>query len=187
MEPFELLQVVDSICQRLGIRYATVGSMATIVYGEPRFTNDIDILIDLKSELLGEFCEAFPAPPYYLSRPAAQAAIRDRRQFNIIQTSTALKVDCIVPANAFDQQQLLRGTRQKLREGVEAVIAMPEDVILKKMEYHRLGGSDKHLRDIAGVLKVSGDLIDREYVAAHAAQFGLSDIWEAILLRIQQG
>ena len=187
MEPFELLQVVDQVCARLGLRYATVGSMATIVYGEPRFTNDVDILLDLPPELVTEFCEAFSAPLYYLSKPAVQAAVRDRRQFNIIQTSAALKVDCILPSSAFDQQQLKRCKRQELRPGLEAVIAAPEDVILKKMEYYRLGGSDKHLRDIAGVLKVSGEQVDREYVAAHAAQFGLSGIWEAILLRIQQG
>jgi hypothetical protein len=186
MEPFELLQVVDQVCERLGIRYATVGSLATIVYGEPRLTNDIDILVDLKSASLDDFCDAFPAPPYYLSRLAAQAAIRDRRQFNIIQTSAALKVDCILPASPFDQQQLMRSTRQQLRLGLEAVVATPEDVIIKKMEYYRLGGSDKHLRDIAGVLKVSGDQVDRTYVAAHAAQFGLSDIWQAILSRLGQ-
>jgi hypothetical protein len=166
------------------IQYATVGSVATIVYGEPRLTNDIDILLDLTPESLDEFCESFPAPSYYLSRSAAQAAIRDRRQFNIIETSAALKVDCILPAGAFDQQQLKRSTRQELRPGFEAVIATPEDVILKKMEYCRLGSSEKHLRDIAGVLKVSGDQVDREYVAALAAQFGLSDIWQAILSRI---
>lgn len=63
MEPFELLRVVASVCERLDIRYATVGSLATIIYGEPRFTNDIDILLDLKPEVLDAFCQAFPAPP----------------------------------------------------------------------------------------------------------------------------
>lgn len=113
-------------------------------------------------------------------------AIRDRRQFNIIHSSAALKIDCILPASAFDHQELSRGTRQQLLPDLEAFIATPEDVVVKKMEYYRLGGSDKHLRDIAGVLQVSGERIDRAYIASLAQQFGLTDIWQAILLRIQQ-
>jgi hypothetical protein len=64
--------------------------MATMTYGEPRFTNDIDVLIDLSSELIDKFCEAFPDSDYYLSRAAVESAVRNRRQFNIIQTKNRL-------------------------------------------------------------------------------------------------
>ena len=174
------------VCESLSIRYVTVGSLATIAYGEPRYTNDIDIVLDLQPEQVANFCRAFPAPEYYVSQSAAEAAVRDRRQFNVIHTLTALKVDCILPASAFDQNELAGGVTRPIGGNSQAVFARPEDVIVKKMEYYRLGGSDKHLRDIAGVLKVSGEQVDRTYVAAHAAQFGLSDIWQAILSRIEQ-
>ena len=62
----------------------------------------------------------------------------------------------------------------------EANFASPEDVILKKMEDYRDGRSEKHLRDILGILKVSGDLIDFDYLARWARDLGLDDIWAAV-------
>jgi len=186
VEPFELLSILARVCESLSIRYVTVGSLATIAYGEPRFTNDIDIVLDLQIEQIDDFCQAFPAPEYYVNRLAAEAAVRDRRQFNIIHTLTGLKIDCIVPADAFDFNELARGVRKRVGPDFEAIFASPEDVIVKKMEYYRLGGSDKHLRDIAGVLKISGDSLDRAYVESSAAQLGLTDIWQSILSCVRQ-
>jgi hypothetical protein len=60
-------------------------------------------------------------------------------------------------------------------------IASPEDVILGKLTYYREGGSEKHLRDILGILRISGDLLDRVYLAQVADRLGVLDIWESIL------
>jgi hypothetical protein len=62
----------------------------------------------------------------------------------------------------------------------DAVFASPEDVILKKLEYHREGGSDKHLRDIAGVLKISGDPLDLAYLDDWSSRLGLADLWAKV-------
>lgn len=56
-----------------------------------------------------------------------------------------------------------------------------EDVILKKLEYYATGGSDKHLRDVSGILRISPGEVDREYVAEWARRLGVLEIWEAIL------
>ena len=61
-----------------------------------------------------------------------------------------------------------------------------EDVIIKKMEYYRDGGSEKHLRDITGVLKISGERVDRAYIADWASRLGLQSIWEAIISRTKR-
>jgi hypothetical protein len=92
-------------------------------------------------------------------------------------------VDCIVPATAFDAAELSRGVRKRVRQDFEAVFAAPEDAILMKMEYYRLGGSEKHLRDILGVLKVSGQTLDRAYIQSLAQSWGLSELWQAIVAR----
>jgi hypothetical protein len=52
-----------------------------------------------------------------------------------------------------------------------------------KMRYYEMGESDKHLSDSAIVLQRLGDRVDRAYVAARAAEFGLVDIWQAVLKR----
>ncbi len=187
MEPFELLKIVADVCERLGVRYLTVGSLATIAFGEPRFTNDIDIVLDLHADQVDEFCRAFSGPEYYLSRAAVEAAVARHAQFNIIHTTAGLKVDCFIPDHSpLSASRLSRAVRKRVRPDFEAVFASPEDVILKKLEYYRLGESEKHLKDIEGVLAVCGDQIDRTYIATWCQQLGLSDAWQLVLSRQNQ-
>jgi hypothetical protein len=63
------------------------------------------------------------------------------------------------------------------------MFASAEDVIIRKMQYFQQGGSDKHVRDIAGVLKIRGDRLDRHYIAEWADRLALRDVWELILTR----
>ena len=57
-------------------------------------------------------------------------------------------------------------------------------MIIKKMEYYKEGGSEKHLRDVAGILKISEEIVDKNYIAEWARQLGLTEIWDAIQRRI---
>ena len=95
MEPSELLTLLSRKLDELDIGYLVTGSMATIAYGEPRFTNDIDVVISLRLEDVTRFCEAFPMPEFYVSQDAVKVAVRDRRQFIIIHPASGLKVDGI--------------------------------------------------------------------------------------------
>jgi hypothetical protein len=184
MEPFELLGYVVAALERLGLRYLVTGSVATIYYGEPRFTNDIDIVAALPAARIAEFCRAFPAPEFYLSEEAVREAVRQGGQFNIIHPTSGLKVDVIIPEDTpFNRSRFSRGLRVKPVADIEASFASPEDVIIKKLEYYRDGGSEKHLRDIAGVLKISGDRLDRAYLAEWVARLGLDAVWQAVLGR----
>ncbi len=184
MGPSDLLRRVVDVLERLDIPYLVTGSMATIAYGEPRFTNDIDIVVDLPTEKVNDFCESFPSSEFYYSKVAVQQAVEQHLQFNIIHPQSGLKVDVIIPAkDAFDLSRLGRGIRVAGGSDFSAWFASPEDVILKKLEYFQLGGSEKHLRDIAGVLKIRGNTIDREYLANWVQQLGLTREWDAVLKR----
>ena len=77
MEPFDLLNVLARTMENLQLPYLVTGSMATIAYGEPRFTNDIDVVVDLSGDRVESFCAAFPEEDYYLSREAARDAVGD--------------------------------------------------------------------------------------------------------------
>jgi hypothetical protein len=184
MEPSELLAILAKTFDGLKIRYLVTGSMATIAYGEPRFTNDIDVVVDLRPELVDALCSAFPAPDYYLSREAVHEAIRSRRMFNIIHPASGLKIDVIVPpASDFEESRQGRGRLLPVGEGLEVRFASPEDVIIRKLEYFREGGSEKHLRDIVGVLKIQAERIDRGYVTEWARRQGVEEIWETVVHR----
>jgi hypothetical protein len=98
MEQSELLRKIAATFDALGARYVIVGSMASIAYGEPRFTNDIDVVVDLLPGHVDALCAAFPSPEYYLSRPAVVSAFAKRFQFNILHPSSGMKIDCIIPS-----------------------------------------------------------------------------------------
>ena len=87
--------------------------------------------------------------------------------------------------DALDRSRFARGLRVHPGADFEATFAAPEDVILKKLQYFALGGSEKHLRDIAGVLKVSGDRVDRAYIETWTEALGLCSIWQRVLDRLE--
>jgi hypothetical protein len=185
MEQFDLRAHVIEVLERLGFDYFITGSIAAMYYGEPRFTNDIDVVVRLSEQSVADFCAQFPAPEFYVSEEAAKQAVRTRGQFNVIHPDSGWKVDVIVPSDSpYDHARLSRKQRGSADEGHVAFFAAPEDVILKKMQYYSEGGSEKHIRDIAGILKISGERLDMQYILRWATQLGLASIWETILRKV---
>lgn len=185
--PHELMQLVADHFQSQGIHYRVVGSMASMAYGEPRFTNDVDIVADLSLQELPALCAAFPAPDYYLPEQAARDAIFRRKQFNIIHPASGLKVDVILPQNtAFARSEMKRAKRITSEGEYSAWFGSPEDVILNKLLYFQMGGSDKHLRDIAGMTKLLREKLDRAYISQWASELGVTAEWRMILDRLAE-
>lgn len=186
MEAEDLLRHARGVCDRLQLIYFVVGSTATIAYGDPRLTNDIDIVIDLPAEKVDLFCDAFSGEEFYVSRDAVRAAVAKRFQFNVIHSTSGLKIDFIVLSGSeFDRSRSKRRRDLPILSDGPTWFASPEDVILKKMVYFQEGGSEKHLRDIAGVLKLQGDRLDRDYVAKWAQLLGVEAIWQTIVAKEQ--
>jgi hypothetical protein len=178
-----LRRVLDGFAAS-GIEYLLVGSVASAVYGEPRLTLDIDAVAALTAAQLPRFLSFFPAPEFYVSSDAAAEAVRSEKQFNIIHPGSGWKIDIIIKkANEFDRSRFARKRSIPVFPDRSASVASPEDIIIKKMEYYREGGSEKHLRDVAGILRVSGDGLDFPYIDGWVARKGLTEIWRAILVR----
>ena len=184
MDQRDLLRKALEAFAVAGVEYLLVGSIASAVYGEPRLTLDIDVVAVLTVEKLPRFLSAFPPSDYYVSAEAATDAIRSRKQFNIIHPSSGLKIDIIVAkADAFDIGRFARKRSISVFPDRPADFASPEDVIIKKMEYYRESESEKHLRDITGILRVSGDGLDFPYIEDWSISKGLTEIWRAILAK----
>ena len=66
----------------------------------------------------------------------------------------------------------------------DVMTAAPEDVILGKLWYYAQGGGDRHLRDIAGILRVTGDGVDRAEVERWASKLGYLDIWKVVVAKV---
>ena len=140
MEPEALLRAVVDACEKLGIPYFVTGSTATIAYGEPRFTNDIDVVIALFSEQASPFLNSFSKDDYYLSEPAVLSAIKNRSQFNLIHPGSGLKVDFMVAADSpFNRSRMDRVRELPVLENKSVRFASPEDAILMKLKYFQEG------------------------------------------------
>ncbi len=188
MEQFELLRHAIAILERLKVPYALVGSWGSGIYGEPRFTRDIDIVVDLAMGSVPAFLAAFPIGEYYLSENAVRDAVRARLQFNVVHPASGNKIDFILTRDEpWHAGQVSRRRRVTFGSGEQALsgfVAAPEDVILGKLWYYSEGGGDRHLRDIAGILRVTGDGVDRAEVERWARQLGYLDIWQAIIEKV---
>ena len=155
--------------------------MATIAYGEPRFTNDIDVVIRLFEHQVDGLCEAFPPDEFYVSRASVREALEHNTQFNILHPGSGLKIDVMVADDSdFNHSRFKRARPLRTTPATTVSFASPEDVIIKKLEFFTEGGSDKHLRDITGVLAVMGNQIDRKYIERWARKLGLTDPWNLL-------
>lgn len=185
MEQSELMRLVVRALESLKIPYMITGSQASAYYGEPRFTRDIDIVADIKREQVDAFAAFFPPNEFYCDKDMINEEIKNRGQFNIIHAASGLKIDIILTKTTeFSRTEFSRRRRSAVFPDQEGSFASPEDVIIKKMEFYKEGGSEKHLRDITGILKVSGEQIDRDYISEWARRLGLTEIWEAVQRRV---
>src|SRR5690349_2633068 len=181
MDQAQLLNHLLDAVERLGLPYAIAGSHASMAYGEARLTNDIDVVVALTPATLKPFCAAFPDSDFYVSEDGARTAAARGGMFNIIHPESGLKIDVIVPSSEFDRGQLDRAVSLPVFSGRTGRFAAPEDVIVKKMEAYQEGGSEKHLRDIAGILKAMGPRIDRAYIESASRRQGVDAVWRQIV------
>ena len=187
MELPDLTEVLLERLDEMQIPYCLVGSVASGALGEPRMTRDIDVVVSLMPEDSLAMTRAFPSPEYYVSPEAIGEAIRTGGQFNVIHSESGIKIDFMIARkDAWGRMQLVRRRRVNIFPDLEGYVAAPEDIILSKMLYYRQGGSEKHLRDITGILKVSGPDVDHDYVNQWAETLEVTDIWQAILQRLAQ-
>jgi hypothetical protein len=165
----------------LGFPYVTTGATAAIVYGEPRLTNDLDLVVLLKIEDVGAFIEAFPPAAFYCP-PAEVLRIEIKRpyrgHFNLIHHETGTKADIYLAGEDELHQWALSQRRKIVLESEHLWVAPPEYVILRKLQYYREGGSEKHLKDIAGMLALSSGQIDFQLMEKMVQRYGLEREWE---------
>lgn len=178
----EALTRVVRLLETLAVPYMVTGSVASSHHGRPRTTHDVDIVIDPSSEALKRLVAGLAEAGFYVDERAAQDALRRRRQFNVIETHTAAKIDLIVrKERPFSREEMGRRRAVELSSGLRVDLASPEDTVLSKLEWARKGGgSVKQLADVAGVLEVSGPSLDRAYVERWARMLGVFDLWRRV-------
>jgi hypothetical protein len=170
----------------LGVAYMVSGSVAVIIYGEPRLTHDVDLIVVLDRAHIARLPDVFPPAEFYcppVDVIAVEAAREQRGHFNIIHHKTAFKADVYLSGRDPLHAWGLARARQLEVEGQVLVVAPPEDVILRKLEYYRDCGSGKHLRDIRSMLNTSPQSIQIAELEQQIAARGLQEAWRQVQQR----
>jgi hypothetical protein len=186
-EPIEVTLLVTGVFEKLDVPYMISGSLASTLYGMVRTTQDSDIVAEMRTEHVKTFVSLLRAD-FYIDEDMIIEAIQRYSSFNIIHRDTMFKVDVFMPRpRPYLQSQLSRANRQTFTLGkvVNAKFASPEDIILSKLEWYRMGGevSDRQWRDILGVLKVRIGDLDKDYLRQWAKELKVSDLFERALIQ----
>jgi hypothetical protein len=167
------------------IDYFVTGSVASIFYGEPRLTHDIDIVVHLKLSDIGPVEKAFSLAEFYCP-PADVIIIEMNRRpyghFNLIHHKTGFKADIYLAGNDSLHDWALANRRKISLSNDQALwLAPPEYVIIRKLEFFREGGSQKHLRDISRMLPQVSDTLNQQFLNTEISNRNLATFWNQAL------
>ena len=184
-EPIEVTIRVTKVLEKLTIPYFIGGSLASALYGMVRTTQDSDIVAEMRLKHLQPFVMALQ-DEFYMDDGMIAESIQTHCSFNIIHRECMFKVDVFIPyPRPFLQSQLTRAQKQTFffETEVGAKFASPEDVILAKLEWYRLGGevSERQWRDILGVLITRAGELDLTYLNQWAGELNVGDLLERAL------
>lgn len=176
-----VLERLKAALEAADVPYLVTGSFASSAHGIPRSTNDIDVLIAPTRAQLIALMNHFPTTQYYADLEEAIDAFEHRSQFNVIDHETWWKVDFIVSKDsAFDRHRFARRRVTEIA-GVSVYAASPEDVLIAKLRWAKMGESEQQIRDASGIVRMQGDDLDRAYIERWVAELGLEEQWRVAL------
>ncbi len=184
MEALKTLQLFIVPLEESQISYFITGSTASVFYGEPRLTLDIDVVIHLSQKEIAKFTSLFPIENFYCPPPEViqiECRRRTHGHYNLIHPESGFKAD-IYPASedplhhwAFKNRR-----REDMGKGFKIWLAPPEYVIIRKLEYFREGDSEKHIDDIKKMLPQVKEELDLKFLVSEIDSRGLTAYWQKI-------
>ena len=184
MEIEDLLIKIAKILDELKIPYVITGGMAVSIWGRPRFTADIDIVVELVGKniplLAKELLDV--DKDVYVSEEAMLDALKNKGEFNFIHPQSRLKVDFWVIKDNYNKQEIKRGISKNIL-GYKINFVSPENLILSKLLWYKETNSEKQLEDIKSVFRLTK--IDSKYIKDWAEKQETIDILENIIKEVK--
>lgn len=172
-----ILTTLRAALEAAGVSYMVTGSLASSAHGTPRATQDVYVVIAPTREQLLALLRQFPESDFYLSEEDALQALQYHSQFNVIDQRSIWKIDFILrKERPFSQEEFSR-RRQIEIAGVRVYAATPEDVLVAKLEWARMGESERQVNDAAGIIRVQGARLDISYIERWVEALGLEEQW----------
>lgn len=167
--------------EQIGAPYMVTGATAAILYGQPRVTNDLDVVLTLDDRSRAALLAAFPEAEFYVPPESvirAEQARSQRGHFNVIHLASGFKADVYLTGDDPLHRWAMERVRRVEWEGRPLAVAPPEYVVLRKLEFFREGGSTKHVADINAIREITG--VDEAAMAPWLADKGLAAVWAEV-------
>lgn len=156
------------------------GSVASSFHGEPRATNDVDIVIGATPSQLHKFVQSL-GREYYVSAAAAENALQHNSMFNVVDIQTGWKADIIIrKPRPFSEEEFCRRRSVEMM-GQKVWVLSPEDAIISKLEWSKDRESQRQLQDAVGVAFVQWDRLDLAYLQRWAKQLHIEELLQKVL------
>jgi len=182
MSQSELLTKLTRVLESGGVAYMLTGSWASSIYGEPRSTHDVDLVIDVDRRAVVLLRGAFDPTDYAFDEVAAGAAISGRGMFQLWHFASGDSVDFWVCADEPYSRQSFSRRRKIPVLDFEAYVCSPEDVIVQKLRWAEMsGGSEKQMNDVRGVFELQRDILDLSYIEHWVHELGVGALWQRTL------
>ena len=185
IEQKKSLEKLICIIESTGIPYAVCGSLSSGFHGQPRATNDADIIIAPTRDQLDMLLKSLEAG-YYVSPEAAFDAVKIRSMFNVIDMELGWKADLIFRQDTPYQLSKFNRRRRVKLMGIDLWVLSPEDVILSKLDWAKDSGSDLQFRDVFGVIKVQWDKLDWDYLRHWAKELDVEKNLEKVIEEVRK-
>ena len=183
MSETDLVLLYTRRLERAGFTYMITGSVAGVFYGEPRVTHDVDLVLALKRSDTPRIAELFPLEEFYCppEEIIVQEVLRAQRgHFNLIHHESGFRADVFLANRGPFHGWALSERRLVEVDGEPVHVAPLEYVIVRKLEFYREGGSEKHLRDIEAMLRVSGELVREDVLQRWMIARGVEGTWQSV-------
>lgn len=179
INPSKLLTQVTAILDKLEIPYFITGGFAVSIWGRPRATFDIDIVIKLIEPEVPKLTKMLRSISEfgYVDEDTAKEAIRTNGEFNFIDPGIGVKVDFWVAKDDKVMNEEYRRIKKKEINERQVNFISPEDLILSKLRWYKISPSSRHLEDVESVLKISGDILDKDYLLEQSRK---QDTWDEL-------
>jgi hypothetical protein len=178
MNAADVLQRISAALHHAGVEYMLTGSFASAYHGAPRSTQDIDFVIQATLEQLKTLVQFLPENQYYVDLSTAVESHQRESMFNVIDLGSGWKVDFVFrKSRPFSEEEFGR-RRRVILHGIPIFVASVEDVIVAKLEWSRLAQSHRQIEDVAALLRIRSDSLDRDYTEKWVERLHLSKQWD---------
>ena len=179
-----LAEFIADVVGRLeaaSIDYMIGGSVASSIYGEPRTTRDVDIVVDVTSASLTRLFSELDRSRIYVDDAPTGHAVTPGHAYNLLDTHSGWKADLVArKARAFSDAEFARRVRRDVL-GTAAMVASAEDVLLTKLEWSLASGSSRQIDDARGIVAVQGERLDLKYLRRWSAELGVTELLDRVL------